>query len=83
MCIQRIVIDFGQVTHQPEYYDHILCYVKKGAQIKYKVMLRACNNLFLVYNRYIHCSYINSQFIHGVVGKLSVLVGSKISFSEE
>ena len=35
-----------QVPHQPECYNHIICYVQKGAQITQIARLEACNIYF-------------------------------------
>ena len=42
---------YRQVTHQPEYYNHIYWYVKKCEQLSYTVKLGARNIIFL-------CTYL-------------------------
>ena len=50
---------------QPDYYDHILWYVQKSAQITYTAKLGARNILFLVHTWYVILFYVNSQYVNG------------------
>ena len=61
--VSHLAFPIGQVTHQPEYYNQMIWYLKQGAQITLIARLGSHGILFLVHTWYVCSVYVACQYV--------------------